>query len=1805
MPFISQYTRQSTNADKDLFLFQVNGGSYRAITFANLKASLVSGTAGTGDMVYVGVTPVTAGSIPSFSDTTGFNYDEGYDVGLLVGNITQLLDVGGGVPGFGVIDGSNLINVPVPDISNLVTGPASAIATSLPIFNGATGKIIAQGPQIGTDIGNVFVLGDVGGNAALPAVDASQLLNVPGVITSTPGSVVAGNIVSWGADNATLLDSSVAASQITTNATDISTNAGDIATNASDIAQNANDITGKLDKSPIDGIAYMQLNGTIFVPDTSDVDDSTDRRYVLDNDLTKIANLPQDTSLEIGKKQDKSPIDGVLYGLIDGGISPVPTAVGDVVGPAISVNGEIALFDGVTGKLLKTGPSFGVAIGDAVLLENVSSNAALPAVDGSQLINLPVVPSSLQASYEISGQPQFAVNGIGAVQFKEGLNDSANLIIEGLNFSGTTTFSVSGAGDVIGNSFNGVPLTSAGDSRSFLSQTGGYGQIEDYQQYVFDSSIVDADPGTNKLRFDNATLGSVTQIFISDRQLGGLDISDQLLKLTLGSIINTTQRTGSGRAQTWTVTGIPVDATTYVKIPVTLLKSTGSNLANLNEVNFRIDNEPANSIIDNLEDSSKILSGGLVTIDVPGVPPGESFSVTAGIARIVQPDGDKLDIDFGPFNGILYTETGEFANLFIDSGGLLDQRDNAQPADFRLSAILGFLARDLTGQLVVVGKLPNPAYQTWAQLSDIIQFISGAADASARIDSNSADTSFQRFAGTGIVFLGNILADINNPNIVSMTAASPTTFRVFLRDGTVESTIYSGLGTDTLIDPTVYDGGATAGDPLIAVPGSNNQSQIFRVFWQPGALTGPEIRFIHGQVLFANIGEALNGLATYFPLIPTPVELGAIDLGGVIVRKGASDFTNQGDAVFFRRSQVAGGGGGSVAQSLQETYSLSVQPQFLINLSQGGVQYKDGTNNTSQTLIEALDFNDTTVFDVNGNGIQTAIGLEAARTGVSSMDGPIVAGVLDTDVNIPAGNGFIVNSYSAYESNSITAVSWLVDTTFTIPNLGVDPATFIFVNSSGTIQSQNTPLTETQLSDNIFLGSTVNSAILNQVVVIINAPDIIGNTGNSFRSRNNFEGPVQTGGAVEQTDDTITNGALAFKIGSIDIFELGINWHTSRSNSDVITLPATDPTTFLYMLQDGSAASSGNTLIDPTRFDDNAVLTVIPGLGEQATIQYVWKLISGNVVVTFGQFIYPNILTASRNLGLDRVRRVVPSILEIYATELAAIVITKESLDLDDPINTLIVQNPSSGASSGGGATTFLALTDTPAVAGTVDTILSWDSSNKLQNTNWSFRETATAGFFEPLTVPGTGSLFFGFFTNNTNSNSLGSTVVGQNSANKLGDDNDQINIFGSRNMNATSSPGALSKVFINAHNSFGALAAGTDISGIGSLIGTNLTAGTRVSIFGSSGSGNALVNATDVHIYGRNVGPAGTVSDYVDFHSTIKMNTSSNTVIIGGAVNVPTANTQFSMSFDSSNQVIRLNRLSQTSEDAHTSAAAEFWYNTTLSKYRGNDGSIFSFAKEGLPTGFIYWPNGLRRVNSNTIRLDVPLIARDDDDTFDFRVPTGNLDANVTVDGLSGINTNQFPVVGGTFYNIRVLGDSTGVRTPLIELIELGTDPAINALFDKTLTLFPPVLMTAGGQVQITTYVVSGNSIRTYYQLSESLSQVLTDGPAIINTSVDISSLVPTGFRTLVHLNVGFLVGVGGSPTDAVLINADETSISGQNAKISPGFINTVDKLRQNMDSITNDTAQIKYTQTDNNTTGTNRTDIFVNGFTMSNRRI
>jgi len=258
----------------------------------------------------------------------------------------------------------------------------------------------------------------------------------------------------------------------------------------------------------------------------------------------------------------------------------------------------------------------------------------------------------------------------------------------------------------------------------------------------------------------------------------------------------------------------------------------------------------------------------------------------------------------------------------------------------------------------------------------------------------------------------------------------------------------------------------------------------------------------------------------------------------------------------------------------------------------------------------------------------------------------------------------------------------------------------------------------------------------------------------------------------------------------------------------------------------------------------------------------------------------------------------------------------------------------------------------------------------------------------------------------------------------------------------------------------------------------------------------------------------------------------------------------------------------------------------------------------EAFAPGYISWPSGPRRLNGSSIRLQAPLISRDDTNQFNLIIG-GNRDASLLVDGVGGIATSQFPAQANTFYNIRALNDSTLVNPTDIDLIEFGTSPPLPSGYDFATVLNPPILTTGGAQWSVVLHSVQGTAIRTYHMLNETLSQSLEDGAEDVNTVHILNSistgtlLVPTGVRLIAHLNIGFMTGAGGNAGDQVNINANESTTSGQNQRIGPGFVSGT-KLRQNMDTLTGISADIKYLVSDEIN---NRVDIYVSGFSMNMR--
>ena len=103
-------------------------------------------------------------------------------------------------------------------------------------------------------------------------------------------------------------------------------------------------------------------------------------------------------------------------------------------------------------------------------------------------------------------------------------------------------------------------------------------------KFTFDNSTSMADPGTGDLRFDNATVGSVTNIAVdaTSADTGNPDISAYIADLTSGSNVAhegyIVIKKGSTPATfaVFSITGVVVDNTGWLQIPVTHVASAGA-----------------------------------------------------------------------------------------------------------------------------------------------------------------------------------------------------------------------------------------------------------------------------------------------------------------------------------------------------------------------------------------------------------------------------------------------------------------------------------------------------------------------------------------------------------------------------------------------------------------------------------------------------------------------------------------------------------------------------------------------------------------------------------------------------------------------------------------------------------------------------------------------------------------------------------------------------------------------------------------------------------------------------------------------------------------------------------------------------------------------------------------------------------------------------------------------------------------------------------------------------------------------------
>lgn len=95
-------------------------------------------------------------------------------------------------------------------------------------------------------------------------------------------------------------------------------------------------------------------------------------------------------------------------------------------------------------------------------------------------------------------------------------------------------------------------------------------------RFTFDTTTTSGDPGSGEVRFNNATLASVTNIYVSATTESDIDMDNVFGMLVAGNRIYWQNGTGFSDVAVFQVSGAPTDNTGWWTIPVTVVDSNGS-----------------------------------------------------------------------------------------------------------------------------------------------------------------------------------------------------------------------------------------------------------------------------------------------------------------------------------------------------------------------------------------------------------------------------------------------------------------------------------------------------------------------------------------------------------------------------------------------------------------------------------------------------------------------------------------------------------------------------------------------------------------------------------------------------------------------------------------------------------------------------------------------------------------------------------------------------------------------------------------------------------------------------------------------------------------------------------------------------------------------------------------------------------------------------------------------------------------------------------------------------------------------------
>jgi hypothetical protein len=233
--------------------------------------------------------------------------------------------------------------------------------------------------------------------------------------------------------------------------------------------------------------------------------------------------------------------------------------------------------------------------------------------------------------------------------------------------------------------------------------------------------------------------------------------------------------------------------------------------------------------------------------------------------------------------------------------------------------------------------------------------------------------------------------------------------------------------------------------------------------------------------------------------------------------------------------------------------------------------------------------------------------------------------------NLSAGTAYIADYVTTPATPTVQQVNIASQVVTLTGGALTNVVNYWYADSTGTVQTQTTPLTSVQKRQNIDLGVTWSATGTGVIYNIISAA-IVQNQPAPTRN-----GLAEALGTVNVSGNVVSaNGAnLNINKTAGTIFGPGIGYFQNGANNpDQVTSPLETAATFRYVTQLTNSESATRTTLDVANIDVGGTITPLTANGN-AGVHRVWLLptaVAGaQIIIQYGQAQYTNLTTADTN----------------------------------------------------------------------------------------------------------------------------------------------------------------------------------------------------------------------------------------------------------------------------------------------------------------------------------------------------------------------------------------------------------------------------------------------------------------------------------------------------------------------------------------------------------------------------------------------